>query len=93
MTNELDSKKRKISEVKASADSLLIETSERLQKALKKGNLQEVQVVQGMLNGVISLRDQENDEQKTIKNLQKQVEKKKNAIITSFFENEKKKTM
>ncbi|XP_054830347.1 AF4/FMR2 family member 3 [Eublepharis macularius] len=68
------------------SDRLFKEANERLKRAIRKGNLQEVSVAQGMLEGCVVMRGTEQQKLKEVETLQKTVEKRKNSLITAFFE-------
>ncbi|KAJ8876021.1 hypothetical protein PR048_023929 [Dryococelus australis] len=52
---------------------------------LQKGDLKEAQAAQGMLEGVMSVKEEERKEHKDMQTLEKTAGKKTNSLITTFF--------
>lgn len=55
-----------------------------MKSALEKGDLSEVSVAQSMLEGILSIRKIEQEKLKEVVKLQKNLEKRKDSIISTF---------
>lgn len=79
------SKSKKEHEIASEAsDRLFKEANNRLKSALQKGDLSEVSVAQGMLEGILSIRKTEQEKLREVVKLQKNVQKRKDNIISTF---------
>lgn len=84
-------KARKIEESqKKAAVRLLDEASDRLKNALKRDDLEEAKLAQGMLEGAQVLQKGYEVNENKADNLQRKLEKRKSVLITSFFKKPRK---
>ena len=67
------------------SNRLFKEANERLKKALQQGDLSEISIAQGMLEGILSMAESEQQKLKEVDDLPKNVEKRRKNIIKTFF--------
>lgn len=72
-------------EKRRTADKLFTEANNRLKKAIEKHDMTEVELAQAMLEGVSTVRKQQESHKRAADNVQEVVEKKKERLITNFF--------
>jgi hypothetical protein len=89
--NKISQRKRDHEASSKASNRLFVEANERLKKAVEKGDLQEVGVAQGMLKRVKTMLETEKQKFKEMENLRKNVDKRKNNLITTFFDKKSKK--
>jgi hypothetical protein len=85
LENELDEKKQMAKSKGEIADSLLKEASDRLLSAVKKGDLQKIELAQSMLTTAMGKHQEEREIAENVEKIQKNVEKRKSAMISDFF--------
>src|SRR5215469_14241452 len=59
--------------------------TERLKKALEKGDLEEASVAQSMLEGAKAVKKKGEEKSKEVDVLQRRIEKRKNSVIDMYF--------
>lgn len=91
MEKELGDMKSEVKTTASTADALLQEANIRLKNALTENNIEEARVAQVMIAGALQSKDSTKDKEKSIGLLDKQLHKRKNSIITSFFAKKPKK--
>lgn len=85
LEQKLKEAKKNINQQSAVSDQLLNEGNERLKQALKKNDLHEAKLAQSMINAAIATNWEKKGKEKEINNLESNIGKRKNSIITSFF--------
>lgn len=85
LKNELEMVKKTEDVQNSAVGELLEEANEKLKKAIEKNNIAGVQVAQAMLEGAVKSNVQCNRKRNVINNLEKELNKKKDSVITSFF--------
>ena len=61
------------------------EASDRLLSAVKKGDLQKIELAQSMLTTAMGKHQEEREIAENVEKIQKNVEKRKSAMISDFF--------
>lgn len=85
LTDELKAAKENESVQLKVSDKLLDEANKRLKKALNKEDFHEAKLAQAMIEGVMKSKEECQSKRKMVDSIQKQLEKKKDSVITSFF--------
>lgn len=84
-TTTFNEKKKDYLQTKEATEELLSEASAKLKKALEKNDLKGAKIAQAMLEGVKSMQAEERAKEKEVEKIQKNIEKRKSSVITSFF--------
>ncbi len=67
------------------SDKLLDEANKRLKKALDSNNFVEAKIAQAIIEGVVKTKEEFKEKRKAVTVLEKRIEKRKDSVITNFF--------
>lgn len=81
LDKEIAKQKQIVSENEISSDKLLQEGNKRLKEALEKGDVVEIKIAQGLIDGALTRREEERVAQKEVAKVEK---RKANVILTLF---------
>lgn len=84
LSTELKAAKKEESLQTQVSDKLLEEANKRLKKALDRGIFSEAKIAQSMIEGVMISKEQGKCKRKLVDTLEKQLEQKKDSLITTF---------
>jgi hypothetical protein len=90
LESELKTRESNVLQQNKAACSILQQASERLDSAIEKGDLVEVRVAKGLLEGYQQIKNMETKDAAETKKITQSLNKRKSALINSFIKKRKK---